>query len=119
MKDEYVSRKIAQLLDKRGWTLEQLAEKADVSYAVLQTAMQQNEAPSVSAVIRICEAFGITMSDFFDEGMDSVSQVEVSDQQLFVDIHHVPRDDKKLVSAYMKGLAQLGVTSGTEDEACR
>lgn len=119
MKDECVSRKIVQLLDERGWTLEQLAEKANISYAVLQTAMQQNEAPSVSVVIQICEAFGITMSDFFDERMDSVSQVEVSDQQLFVDIHHVPRDDKKLVSAYMKGLAQLGVTSGTEDEACR
>lgn len=97
MKGEYVLQKIAQLLDERGWTLKQLAEKADVHYSVLQTAMQQNEAPSVSVVIQICEAFGITMSE------------------LFADIHHVPGDDKKLVSAYMKGLAKMGVLSGTED----
>lgn len=49
------------------------------------------------------------------EGMTSVKQLTVGDQQLIADFHQLPHDDQKLVKAYMKGLLQAASVFGGEE----
>lgn len=115
MKEEYVLKRVTQLREDRNWTLYRLAKEADISYSTLSNTFHRNNVPSVSTLMRICEGFGITLSEFFDEGGIMAKQLTVSDQKLLADFHRLPRNDKNLVTAYMQGL--LRVASVQEEEA--
>ena len=116
MKEEYVLQKIKELLDERRWTLYRLAKEAKVSYSTLSNTFQRNNVPSIPTMIRVCEGFGITLSQFFDEGGMEVKQLSMSDQQLLTEFHRLPRNDKKLVIAYMQGLLKITADSAYVDE---
>ena len=105
MRDEYVLKKISQLLDEHNWTLYRLAKEARISYSTLSNTFHRNNVPSVTTLLRICKGFDITMSEFFDEGGTDFTQLDTSDQQLLRDFRQLPRADKALVTAYMRGLA--------------
>ena len=115
MREEYVLKRVTQLLKERNWTLYRLAKEGEISYSTLSNSFQRNNVPSVSTLIRICDGFGITMAEFFDEGGTMPKQLTISDQQLITDFHRLPRNDKNLVSAYMQGL--LKVASALEEES--
>lgn len=116
MREEYVLHKIKELLDERGWTLYRLAKEAEVSYSTLSNTFQRNNVPSIPTMIRVCEGFGITLSQFFDEGGTEVQQLSVADQQLLAEFHRLPRSDKKLVLAYMQGLLKITADAAYSDE---
>ncbi len=44
-----------------------------------------------------------------------VKQLTVADQQLIADFHLLPKDDQKLVTAYMQGLLKAATVLGAED----
>lgn len=116
MKEEYVLKRITQLRKDRNWTLYRLAKESDISYSTLSNTFHRGNVPSVSTLIRLCEGFGITLSEFFDEDGTMPKQLTVSDQQLLADFHHLPRSDKKLVIAYMQGLLKIASVSEPEEE---
>lgn len=116
MREEYVLHKIKELLDERRWTLYRLAKEAEVSYSTLSNTFQRNNVPSIPTMIRVCEGFGITLSQFFDEGGTEVQQLSVADQQLLAEFHRLPRSDKKLVLAYMQGLLKITADAAYSDE---
>ncbi|MDE7310330.1 MAG: helix-turn-helix domain-containing protein [Eubacterium sp.] len=116
MREEYVLKRVTQLLKERSWTLYRLAKEGEISYSTLSNSFQRNNVPSVSTLIRICEGFGITMAEFFDEGGTMPKQLTVSDQQLLTDFHRLPRNDKNLVTAYMQGLLKVASELNEEDE---
>ena len=107
MRDEYVLKKITQLLDEHNWTLYRLAKEAKISYSTLSNTFHRNNVPSVTTLLRICKGFGITMSEFFDEGGTDFTQLDMPDQQLLKDFRQLPREDKALVTSYMRGLLNI------------
>ena len=117
MKEEYVLKRVTQLREERNWTLYRLAKEADISYSTLSNTFHRNNVPSVSTLMRICEGFGITLSEFFDEGGTMAKQLTVSDQKLLADFHRLPRNDKNLVTAYMQGLLRVAAVQESEEEA--
>lgn len=116
MREEYVLKRVTQLLKERSWTLYRLAKEGEISYSTLSNSFQRNNVPSVSTLIRICEGFGITMAEFFDEGGTMPKQLTVSDQQLITDFHRLPRNDKNLVTAYMQGLLKVASAQDEEEQ---
>lgn len=64
MKEEYVLKKVTQLLQERNWTLYRLAKESEISYSTLSNTFHRNNVPSVSTLMRICDGFGITLSEF-------------------------------------------------------
>lgn len=116
MREDYVLQRITQLLSKRDWTLYRLAKESEISYSTLSNSFQRNNVPSVTTLIRICEGFGITLSEFFDEDSMTVKQLTVSDQKLLAEFHRLPRSDKKLVTAYVQGLLKTVASARNEDE---
>jgi len=107
MKEEYVLKKVTELRNKRDWSLYRLAKEAGISYSTLNNSFHRNNVPSVSTLMRICDGFGITLSEFFDESGSELKQLTVSDQRLLTDFHKLPRDDKNLLTAYLQGLLKI------------
>lgn len=117
MREDYVLKKVTQLREERNWSLYRLAKEAGISYSTLSNTFHRNNVPSVSTLMRICEGFGITLAEFFDEEGTMPKQLTVSDQKLLVDWHRLPRNDKNLVTAYMQGLLKISSATEPEDEA--
>lgn len=104
MREDYVLAKIKDLLTDRGWTLYRLSKESGISYSTLNNTFHRNNVPSISTLLHVCEGFGMTMAEFFNEGGTVVKQLTTTDQQLLIDFHSLKREDKRLVSAYMQGL---------------
>ena len=110
MREEYVRKKVDQLLEEYNWTLYQLSKEADISYATLSNTFSRNKVPSVPIILRICEGFHITVAEFFNEGGTLLQQLTASDQRLIADFHRLSGNDKKLVTAFLQGLLQKSNT---------
>jgi len=72
--------KIVKLREERHWTEYQLAEKSGLTQSTISTWYRKNMTPSIPSLAKICDAFGITMSQFFLEENDA--PVLLSGQQL-------------------------------------
>ncbi|KAI4450916.1 hypothetical protein C823_005453 [Eubacterium plexicaudatum ASF492] len=116
MKEEYVLSKVTQLLEERNWTLYRLAKEADISYSTLSNTFHRNNVPSVSTLMRVCDGLGITLSEFFDEEGTAVKKLTIADQRLLADFHRLPREEKKLLTAYMQGLLKIAVSNIEETD---
>ncbi len=59
--------KINNLQKERGWNGTQLAEKAGLPPSTISMLHKRNNQPSLSTLQAICDAFGITVSQFFSD----------------------------------------------------
>lgn len=61
--------KIKALLQEREWSVYKLSKISGVSQSTLSNMFTRNNDPSIGTLEDICNAFGITLSQFFaDEG---------------------------------------------------
>ncbi len=70
MKD--ILREIYRMRERRGWTERELAERADVPQSTISTWYIRNQLPTIPTLEKICQGFGISLSQFFAEGDDPV-----------------------------------------------
>lgn len=59
--------RVYELLDNRALSLTKLAEMSGVAYSTIKMAESRNTQLSVDTIERICNALGITLSEFFAE----------------------------------------------------
>ena len=66
--------RVYDLMAERGMTLNQLAKRSSVSPSTLRNTKRRGGELKVETIERICDALGITLSDFFaqqdDRGKD-------------------------------------------------
>ena len=72
MQDTDINERIRQLCDVRGWTIYRLAKESGITYSTLCTMLHKSNVPSVPTLCKICNGFGISLSEFFDSQNDSV-----------------------------------------------
>lgn len=70
--------RIAQLRNERGWSNYRLAKEAGISENSLNNLFRRSNLPTIPTLESICKGFGITLSQFFAEGGESV---ELSESQ--------------------------------------
>lgn len=71
--------KITQLRLERDWTEYQLAERSGLTQSTISSWYRKNMLPTIPSLERICDAFGITLSQFFLE--EDENKVSITDQQ--------------------------------------
>ncbi len=71
--------KIVQYRLERNWSEYQLAEKSGLTQSTISSWYRKNMLPSITSLDRICDAFGITLSQFFLE--DNENTTLLTDQQ--------------------------------------
>ena len=59
--------RIRALLDENGWTEYRLAKQAGLSQSTIINIFRRNTVPSIATLENICNAFGISLSQFFAE----------------------------------------------------
>ena len=59
--------------EARGWSEYQLAERSGLPQSTISSWYKKGMTPSFSSLEKICEAFGLTLSQFFADGEDRVA----------------------------------------------
>ena len=59
--------RLRQLLDDRGWTEYRLSKECGLSQSTIGNIFRRNTTPSIDTLEVICNALGITLSQFFAE----------------------------------------------------
>jgi transcriptional regulator with XRE-family HTH domain len=67
MDDMGIVARIDTLCKARGWTYYRLAKASGIPYSTLNTMLHKSNVPSVPSLAKICDGFGITLSQFFSD----------------------------------------------------
>ena len=59
--------------EERGWTEYQLSEKSGLPQSTISSWYRKNMIPTIPSLEKICTAFGIKLSQLFEEGGSPVS----------------------------------------------
>ena len=62
-----ILKRIETLKDERGWSNYRLSEEAKLDNSVINNMFARGTMPSMATLTAICEAFDITLSQFFNE----------------------------------------------------
>ncbi len=90
----YVLERIEQLKNQRGWSIYKLAEEAGMTQSTLTNMFARDSFPSISSLEQICDAFGITLSEFFDDGGKELSSEE---HLLLANFKKLSKRDKSMI----------------------
>lgn len=71
-----IQKRIKQLMDERNWTDYRLAKAAGLSHSTVTNMFNRNNAPTFPTLEAVCQAFGITLAQFFSEGNEAVQLTE-------------------------------------------
>ena len=96
--------RINALRKERGWSIYRLADEAMLTQSTLSNMFTRKTLPSLYTLSQICEAFNITMSEFFNDG------VAVDEEtRLLASFRKLDEKDRKTVlalSEYLRKVAE-------------
>lgn len=82
---------------ERNWSLYDLAAHSEMKLTTISTWYNENAIPSIPSLVKICDAFQITLSEFFAkvEGSESTPVVLTPQQMQIIDRWSVLRPDQQ------------------------
>lgn len=95
-----VCKRIDELRKQRGWSINNLAMEAMLTQSTVNNLFVRNSEPKLSTLRAICNAFGITLSEFFEEE----ARDTVSDRQLLNEIQKLSSEQRHAVYTILKSL---------------
>lgn len=75
-----ILKRIVDLRKERNWTESQLAEQSGLTQSTISSWYRKNMLPTIPSLTKLCDAFGITLSQFFLE--DECKTTTLNEQQL-------------------------------------
>ena len=96
-----INKKIEKLRFERGWSTYELAQEAGITQSTLSSMIKRGNPPKIDTLECICEAFGITLSQFFmeDEQHEMLSKREKEIIALF---RKMPEEKQKALIDLLK-----------------
>lgn len=67
-----VQDRLRELMEQRGWSAYRLAKQAGLSETTISNLFKRGQLPTIYTLERICDAFGITLCQFFAEEGETV-----------------------------------------------
>ena len=106
MRDTDVIQHIKNLCTERHWSYYRLAQEAGIPYSTISNMIHRTNIPTIPTLQKMCDGFGITLSDFF---LDEVSEVHLTQpQQEVLELYgRLSVEERKLFLAYGKGLGKI------------
>lgn len=78
-------------------------KEADIPYSTLNNMVNRTNIPTIPTLQKLCDAFGITLADFFLDEPDALQLTE-GQQEIITLYNNLSLEKKKILKAYMKGL---------------
>lgn len=100
-----IVEKIETLRKERGWTNYKLAEEAGLGQSVIFNMHTRGTLPSITTLYSICNAFGITMAEFFSENnyFENLSDTE---RELIIKYRSLNNKDKKILNTLINAMSE-------------
>ena len=92
---------ITQYRQARGWTEYQLAERSGLPQSTISSWYRKNMIPTVPSLEKICNAFGITLSQLFATE-DTLVSLTTSQQKLIEAWAKLNEDQQAVILALME-----------------
>lgn len=103
MKDTEIIKHIEELCIERNWSLYKLAKESGIPYSTLNNTIRRTNIPSIPTLQKICNGFGLSLSDFFAD-QTPPKQLNEQQKQLLDDFDQLNLEGKRLATAYINGL---------------
>ena len=98
-----VQNRIRQLMEERGWTDYRLAKESGLSHSTISNMFKRNNAPSIPTLEVVCQAFGITLGQFFSEGNEPMTLTS-EQSELFSKWSKLTDEQKKILLDFLNTL---------------
>lgn len=99
--------RIQELCRQRGWSLYKLAKESDIAYSSLNNIFLRNTQPTIPTLEKICNGFGISLSEFFIESSPKSTPILSADEEELISCYRsIPKNNKKLLKEFINYLAK-------------
>lgn len=88
---------------QKNWTEYQLAEKSGLTQSTISSWYRKNVVPSIPSLEKICNAFGITLSQFFSTDDDNFSLTS-NQKELLKESSHLTEEQLASLIDFFKTL---------------
>lgn len=92
-----ILEKIDALRQERGWSINYLAMEAMLTQSTVNNIFKRKTEPKISTLKSICNAFGITLSEFFAE-----EEKPTLDEELQKQVKRLPEAQKIALLSLLK-----------------
>ena len=97
--------RILEMRRKRHWTEYELGKRADISQSTITTWYKRNQLPNLVTLERICQAFGLTLSQLVAEDGNLVSLSR--DELEFLELYQcMNASQRRHFTEFMKSLKE-------------
>lgn len=101
-----VLEKIKKLQQERGWSTYKLAYESGLTQSTLSNMFARGTCPTLDTLEKICESFGISLSEFFDDS-DKVVHVSKEEMELLNQYRALSEKEKEAVKSMVAALSNL------------
>lgn len=88
---------------QKGWSEYQLAEESGLTQSTISSWYRKNMIPSVPSLEKVCNAFGITLSQFFSTEDDNFSLTSLQ-KELLREAGHLTEQQQSALIAFFRTL---------------
>ena len=100
-----VLEKIKKLQNERGWSTYKLAYEAGLTQSTLSNMFARGTCPTVDTLEKICEAFNISLSEFFEE-KEGKAHLSKEEQELLNKYRTLNDKEKEAVISMIAALSK-------------
>ncbi len=98
-----IIEKIDKLRIERGWSVNNLAMEAMLTQSTLNNLYMRNTEPKISTLRAICNAFGITLAEFFTDE-EFTEEQENNEKELSDRFSKLTDTQKKAILAILRSI---------------
>lgn len=98
-----ILKRIEELRDERGWSNYRLSEEAKLDNSVINNMFKRRTMPSMLTLTALCEAFDLTLSQFFNEDK-TVIILSNDEKDLILQYRKLDKKNKNAVNTLVNEL---------------
>lgn len=96
--------RITKLREQKNWSEYQLAEQSGLTQSTISSWYRKNLLPTLPSLERICLAFGITMSQFFEEDSSETVIINPKQRQILENIEKLTYEQFNALNLFLETL---------------
>ncbi len=89
--------RIDELRKERGWSINYLAMESELTQSTINNLYTRHTEPKISTLRAICNAFGISLSEFFNENHNP-------DEELIIYVKTLSKENKQALLTLLKSI---------------
>ena len=98
-----ILERITYYRKQKNWTEYQLAEHSGLTQSTISSWYRKNMYPTIPSLEKICNAFGITLSQFFADKNESFTLTALQ-RELLMTINHFSKEQQYALLEFFKKL---------------